>query len=193
MSLNASTALINQRDAPIKGHTYNDRSLRARAVSRSSKGPFFLLRNSIVRTRLSNSRGHLRRMDDQYPPTMPATVVHDSHRKLAWMKAHAQHTRDPLSRESPDKEKSKKLYETAYVLNILVPALMRPKRQRSIFVKDEELKCMLKDRVGTSHVSELLHDEDMTAELEVEELGLVDAVSMLIAKEERLERAEAMR
>jgi hypothetical protein len=196
MSPNASTIPIPQRGAPYRSHTYNQRSLHVRAVSGSSKDLSFALEESNVLTQLSGisrlpipSR-YLRRVDDQYPPIMPATVVHDAHRKLACMKARAQHTRDPFLREFSEKEKPKKLDKTAYILNTPVPTLMGPERQRSIFVKDEELKCMLEDRVGTPHVNELQHDEDKTAELSAEELGLV---GMLIAKEECLEEDDAAR
>jgi len=58
-----------------------------------------------------------------------------------------------------------------------------PKRKQAAFVKEEELNCMLEDRAGTPHLSELQHDEDVTAALQVEELGLAGKVDTLLAGE----------
>jgi hypothetical protein len=199
MLSNGSTAPITKRGASNKNHIYNDRSLHLGAVSQSLKDLSFLLETSIVLTHLSNiSRllilpRQLKRIGDQYPPTLPLTAVDDFHRKLAWTIARAEQTRDPLLRELPDKEKLNKPDEAMQIFKMLVLTLVAPKRQQSIFVKDEELKRMLEDRVGTPHVSELQYDEDMTAELCAEELALVGAVDMLIAKEKCEEEAEAAR
>jgi hypothetical protein len=130
-------------------------------------------------------------MDTQYSPMMVPTVARNSHPELTWMKARAQQTRGRLLHEYSDEEKLKEPYHHAHIFNILVPTGVGPKRQRSAFVKDEELKCMREDRVGTPHISELQHDEDMTVQLDDEELGLAGAVDMLIAKDDRLEEAEA--
>ena len=56
-----------------------------------------------------------------------------------------------------------------------------PKRKQAAFVKEEELNCMLEDRAGTPHLSELQHDEDITATLNMEELGLAGQGDLFLA------------
>lgn len=50
-----------------------------------------------------------------------------------------------------------------------------PKRKRAAFVKDEELNCLLEDRAGTPHISELGYDDEVLASLNGEELGIAGA------------------
>jgi hypothetical protein len=62
-------------------------------------------------------------------------------------------------------------------------AIAGPKRKRVAFVKDEELNCMVEDRAGTPHISELRYDEEVMASLNVEELGLAGAAEALCGSE----------
>jgi hypothetical protein len=132
--------------------------------------------------RLPTSQKRVRYMEGKDLSSMPPTV--------AWMKARAQQTRDRLLREYSDDEKPHQSFEPAQTFNEITPTKMGPKRQRSTFVKDEELKCMLEDRVGTPHISELQHDENITVHLDIEELGLAGEANLLITDEEHLEEAE---
>jgi hypothetical protein len=49
------------------------------------------------------------------------------------------------------------------------------KRQHTALIMDEELNCMLEDRAGTPHISEL-RDEEVLASLNTEELGIAGAM-----------------
>lgn len=52
------------------------------------------------------------------------------------------------------------------------PCRFAPKRKQSTFVKEEEMKFMFEDQVGTPHISELQLEDDVGAQLSVEELGM---------------------
>jgi hypothetical protein len=104
------------------------------------------------------------------------------------MKARAQQARDRLMRGYSDSEISKSTIETTPCFGVG----LTPKRQRSAFVKEEELNCLLEDRVGTPHISELQLDEDVTAHLNVQELGLAGAVNMLVDGEEQRDMQSEM-
>jgi hypothetical protein len=108
-------------------------------------------------------------------PAMPPAIARNPRRRMAWMKARAQQARDRLMQDYSNSEMVTPTIETTQCFRIG----MVPKRQRSAFMKVEELDCMLKDRVGTPHISELQLDEDVTAHLHIQELGIAGAVDML--------------
>ncbi|KAJ4294041.1 Mitochondrial beta-keto-acyl synthase [Kalmusia sp. IMI 367209] len=47
-----------------------------------------------------------------------------------------------------------------------------PRRKRSAFVQERELRCLIEDRLGTPHLSELQPGDDVNAQLNVEELSV---------------------
>jgi hypothetical protein len=119
---------------------------------------------------------------------MPPAIARNPRRKLAWMKARAQQARDRLMQEYSECEMATPKIETTQCFS----AGMVPKRQRLAFVKEEELNCMLEDRVGTPHISELQLDEDVATHLNIQELGLAGAVDMLVDEEEQTDRQPEM-
>jgi hypothetical protein len=101
-------------------------------------------------------------------------------RDVAWTKARAQQARNKQMRKDTDSEVSE---EPRHEVRAPIHAMMNhigPKRRRAAFVKDEELNCMLEDRAGTPHISELQHDEDVFTSLSVEELGLAGDVESMV-------------
>jgi hypothetical protein len=141
--------------------------------------------------RLPDLHKRLRNMDNQNLSTFSPTVAHNPLRKMTWMKARAQQTRDRLSRQYSNDEKSDQRTEFTTDLNERTPTTMGPKRQRSSFVKNEELQCMLEDRIGTPHISELQCDENVTIHLDVEELALAGEADVLVADEDQQGESEA--
>jgi hypothetical protein len=187
MSLKTLIASIVQAETQEKSPIRRVQPLYAKFRPRSSKGvPSSLDCEASTHMpkiqRLPTSQKRVRYMEGKDLSSMPPTV--------AWMKARAQQTRDRLLREYSDDEKPHQSFEPAQTFNEVTPTKMGPKRQRSTFVKDEELKCMLEDRVGTPHISELQHDENITVHLDIEELGLAGEADLLITDEEHLEEAE---
>jgi hypothetical protein len=98
-------------------------------------------------------------------------------RDVAWTKARAQQARNKQMRRDMNVEVPE---EPVCVPTHAVANHAGPKRRLAAFVKDEELNCMLEDRAGTPHISELQHDEDVFTCLSVEELGLAGDVECMI-------------
>jgi hypothetical protein len=137
----------------------------------------------ILRKRLLDSNTH-------NLSGLPPTVARDPRRKMAWIKARAQQTRDRFLRQYSNDEKSDQQTEFAMGLNEIEPTATGPKRQRSAFVKDEELRCMLEDRIGTPHISELWYDDNMAIHLGIEELVLAGETNVLVVEEDQVEEVE---
>jgi hypothetical protein len=116
---------------------------------------------------------------EKLSPAMPPAMARNSQRRMAWMKTRAQQARDRPMQDYSDSDTATPIIETAPCFGVR----MVPKRQRSAFVKEEELNCMLEDRVGTAHISELQLDEDVTAHLNIQELGMAGAIDMLADEE----------
>lgn len=104
--------------------------------------------------------------------TTPATV-HYRREKTAWMKARLQSVRNrPLRKDSinSDIHASNRLTGT-----IATPtsAVLSPKRKQVAFVKAQELKSIVEAHVGTSHVSELWYDEDVSPHIHLAGIEVV--------------------
>lgn len=116
-------------------------------------------------------------------PTMPPALDHDPRRRKAWLKARAQYARDRKLRKSPDSHDMDIACEPNWIAQQAFVDL-GPKRKQSTFIKEQELKCLIEDRVGTPHVSELQADDDVIAQLRVEELSVGGEVAALGLSEE---------
>ncbi|KAF2248371.1 hypothetical protein BU26DRAFT_332241 [Trematosphaeria pertusa] len=111
-------------------------------------------------------------------PAIPPALARDPRRRNAWLKARAQYARDrELRRVVTDPNMESSPEPEAITKN--APADFGPKRKRSAFVKEQELKCLIEDRVGTPHISELQADDDVSAQLNVEELKVGGEVAAL--------------
>ncbi|KAF2821368.1 hypothetical protein CC86DRAFT_470600 [Ophiobolus disseminans] len=116
--------------------------------------------------------------------SLPFSVARNLRRKTAWMKAQAQHVRNRRCiQEASDHSSLCNSCNSKQPFDGLGSHGFSPMRKRAAFVKDEELKCMLEDRAGTPHISELKQDEDVVTSLHVVELGLVGAVDVMLAGE----------
>tara|TARA_R110002003_G_scaffold116_26_gene10286 strand:- start:8726 stop:8998 length:273 start_codon:yes stop_codon:yes gene_type:complete len=60
-----------------------------------------------------------------------------------------------------------------------IQAIDSPKRKQTAFIKEEELKCILKDRAGTPHISELQFHDEVQSQMNVEELGQAGAAELV--------------
>jgi hypothetical protein len=60
--------------------------------------------------------------------------------------------------------------------------------QRITFMEEEEVKCILEDRIGMLHIREPLQDEDAPAPLNVQKSHLADAADMFMDVQGRLSK-----
>ncbi|KAF2477551.1 uncharacterized protein BDR25DRAFT_308458 [Lindgomyces ingoldianus] len=103
---------------------------------------------------------------------IPPSIARDPRRRAHWIKARAQYARD-WSRRGVEFSQEKRLPSGTDVVPPKRSARdFGPKRKHSAFIIDEELKCRLEDRVGTPHLSELLPGDDISGQLNVEELRM---------------------
>ncbi|KAF2875295.1 hypothetical protein BDV95DRAFT_313133 [Massariosphaeria phaeospora] len=114
--------------------------------------------------------------------TIPPAIARDPRRRAAWVKARAHYLRDQKlhqSAASPQYEPMDYSVEPKTVPSKPMFVDFGPKRKRSAFVQEQEFKCLLEDRVGTPHPGELQPDDDVSAQLNVEELRMGGAVAAL--------------
>lgn len=64
---------------------------------------------------------------------------------------------------------------------------LRPLRKQVAFVKEEEFKCLLVDRVGTLHISELQFDFDIAPLTKAEEMATAGGCDVLLAAQRKSE------
>lgn len=93
-------------------------------------------------------------------------------RNNTWPKAVSYDTLNPPTRETQYLESHDKSHR------YFSDAVAGPKRKWAAFVKEEELNCMLEDRAGTPHISELGYDEEALGGLNVEELCMAGAAQV---------------
>ena len=110
---------------------------------------------------------------------MPPAVGRDPRRKTAWLKARAQYARDRKLQRNSVFEHREVLQAPDHQPQRAESSDFGPKRKQIAFVKEEELKCLREDRVGTPHISELQPDDDVNTHLNVEQLGMGDVAELL--------------
>jgi hypothetical protein len=112
-------------------------------------------------------------------------ITKSPRRRSGWTKARIQRARDHERARSdfepPDTSSDSERHEEAGA------TAFGPMRKQSAFVKEEELRCLLEDRVGTPHISELCLDDGVSAQPNVEELGMAGEVEALVGGELPLE------
>ncbi|KAF1847424.1 uncharacterized protein K460DRAFT_363498 [Cucurbitaria berberidis CBS 394.84] len=111
---------------------------------------------------------------------MPPAISRDSRRKTAWLKSRAQYAHDRKLQRYSTPESCEVLQEPDRNCS----NDFGPIRKQSVFVKEEELKCLLEDRAGTPHISELQPDDDINTQLDIEELGMGDVIEVLVVRKE---------
>lgn len=100
---------------------------------------------------------------------IPPTTARDLRRKTALVKCHVRHTRGSLVWQQSDSKKSEVSIESTQVVGRAFTINSSLKRQRSAFIMEEELQCMLEDQIDTPHISELQLDEDIIAHSRTED------------------------
>ena len=108
----------------------------------------------------------------------PRALAHDVRRRhcKARLETRFQHAHDGAScqlyADSPTRTPIKLMIGR-------VPTLtgFGPKRKLSTFVIEEERKCLLNDKAGTRHTSEMLASDDVRAQFSVENLSVVCEVA----------------
>jgi hypothetical protein len=201
MSIKTPETCVPQAVARNEVSSYKSRPIPSKIRSRCSTDGSSSFKNSYLNSNLStdmldidrlpNMHKRLGNTDNRNLSTLPTTVPRDPRRKMAWRKARAQHTRDHLLRQYSNDEKSDQQTGFTIHLDEMTLATMDPKRQRSSFVKDEELQCMLEDRIGTLHISELKYEENMTTHLDIEELALAGEANVLVTDEDQQGESDA--
>lgn len=117
---------------------------------------------------------------------MPAALARDPRRRIALLKARAQYARNRKMRTlSLDPKLEVASVPRSPAKSSLVD--FGPKRKHSAFLKEQELKFWIEDRVGTPHISELQPDDDVSSQLDVEELSVGGEMASLIAPGEMIE------
>lgn len=111
--------------------------------------------------------------------SIPPALARDPRRRAAWLKARAQYARDKGLHQCPVTEKMDTSPEPEPKVQRIGSGDFGPKRKHSAFVKEQELKCLIEDRVGTPHISELQPDDDVSPQLDVEELSMSGKVTAL--------------
>jgi hypothetical protein len=121
--------------------------------------------------------------------TIPPALANNPKLRGILMKARAQYARNRRLQTfafSPEKDESTNMTIDRTDINLLDSK--GPKRKHSTFVKEQELKCFLEDRAGTPHISNLQMDDDVSAQLNVEELSVggdiavIDTEGMLLGE-----------
>jgi hypothetical protein len=112
---------------------------------------------------------------------IPPAITRSPRRKLAWTKARIQHARD--HERATSGSDTQEMPSEPERLEEAGATSFGPMRKQSAFVKDEELMSLFEDRVGTPHISELRLDDDVSAHLNVEELGIAGEVEALLGGE----------
>jgi hypothetical protein len=109
-------------------------------------------------------------------PALPRAFTRESRRRNAWLKARAQYARDQAAR---------RISSSPTICTCSSPHVgpeqaltdVGPKRKHSVFVQEEEIKFLVEDRVGTPHISEIQADDDVSPQLNVEELSVANEVA----------------
>lgn len=102
----------------------------------------------------------------------PATV-HRCRGKSAWMKARVNSIPSRPLRKTSIKFDINMSACLADTITIPTSAVLSPKRKQVAFVKTQELKSILEAHVGTSHVSELWYDEDVSPHIHLAGIEVV--------------------
>ncbi|KAF2675732.1 hypothetical protein K458DRAFT_206049 [Lentithecium fluviatile CBS 122367] len=142
----------------------------------TTEGPCQISEPVLARSREASPTSDYHHAVDVLP--IPRALAHDPRRIKAFLKARAQYARDKDTRRfSAGPAMSVCKEPEASPKQSLVD--LGPKRKHSAFVKEEELKCLMEARVGTPHISELQADDDVSAQLKVEELSVASEVAAM--------------
>jgi hypothetical protein len=133
---------------------------------------------SLCRVPDSQTNPYLSRLYDI--ATTPPAIPCNSTGRITWMKTRTQQARDRTARQVSESEPHNTSSDSGPHLEAISLHEYRPKRKQAALVKDEEFDCLLEDRVGTSHISELRLDTDLVAFLDVDGLGLTGEIDMLV-------------
>ncbi|KAF2270290.1 hypothetical protein CC78DRAFT_528767 [Lojkania enalia] len=129
--------------------------------------------------------------DEESPTTsMPAPIVRDSRRWASWVKARAQYARDRSARRSSPEQLETMSQDLASAPEGEQSVDIGPRRKLSAFVKEEELKFQLDERVGTPHLSELLPGDDVPTQPGADELSMSGKIAALEEAEAEVDDEE---
>ncbi|KAF2180840.1 hypothetical protein K469DRAFT_753179 [Zopfia rhizophila CBS 207.26] len=156
------------------------RNLRSASPTRSDSSNLDFVTHSSLDAHITRDQYlHSNPNPSTKSPSIPASIARDPRRRALWIKARAHYARDWNIRRFRSTQQEHPSPNPDVILQNSVSVDVAPKRKHSAFILDEELKCQLEDSVGTPHLSEMVPGDDVSAQLNMEELSMGGRVSAM--------------
>jgi hypothetical protein len=97
---------------------------------------------------------------------------------IAWLKARNQQVRDCLFQQYSNDAIATASPQLVGLKERPTSAVCSPKRKQLALLQEEERKCSLEDQAGTLHISEILHEEDVSTYLTIVRTGNSESVEV---------------